>query len=71
MNIKYHWENQHGKKNTFLPIEVLQFILNPNDLLKNKIDIYGMDEKLGVVVDLNLLLELYKDSISKSICTLF
>lgn len=59
------------EKNTFLPIEVLQFILNPNDLLKNKIDIYGMDEKLGVVVDLNLLLELYKDSISKSICTLF
>lgn len=30
-----------------------------------------MDEKLGVVVDLNLLLELYKDSISKRFALYF
>ena len=59
------------EKDTFLPIELLQFILNPNDLLKNKIEIYGMNEKLGVVVDLNLLLELYKDSISKRFALYF
>lgn len=49
----------------YLPIELFLFILNPDDLIKNKIDIIGIEKVAGVVIETNLFLELFKDSISK------
>lgn len=49
----------------YLPIELFLFILNPNDLIKDKIDILGIDNESGVVIETNLFLELFRDSISK------
>lgn len=49
----------------YLPIELFLFILNPDDLIKNKIDIIGIEKVSGVVIETNLFLELFKDSISK------
>lgn len=49
----------------YLPIELFLFILNPDDLIKEKIDILGIENGIGVVIETNLFLELFKDSISK------
>ena len=54
-----------GEKTIYIPVDLFQFMLNPDDLIKEKIDIFGIENKLGVVIETNLWLELYKDSISK------
>ena len=53
------------EKNKYIPIELFQFMLNPDDLIKEKISIIGIDHSLGIIIETNLFLELYKDSISK------
>ncbi len=54
-----------GEKTKYIPVDLFQFMLNPDDLIKDRIDIFGIENKLGVVIETNLWLELYKDSISK------
>ncbi len=54
-----------GEKTIYIPVDLFQFMLNPDDLIKDRIDIFGIENKLGVVIETNLWLELYKDSISK------
>ncbi|MBP3596225.1 MAG: hypothetical protein J6J60_02335 [Clostridia bacterium] len=54
-----------GEKTIYIPVDLFQFMLNPDDLIKDRIDIFGIENALGVVIETNLWLELYKDSISK------
>ena len=55
-------------KNKYLPIELIEYILNPDDLSKNNIEIFGISNETGVVLDFNLWFDLFKDSISKRFC---
>lgn len=55
-------------KNMYLPMELIEYILNPDDLDKNNIEIFGISNETGVVLNLNLWLDLFKDSISKRFC---
>ena len=55
-------------KNKYLPIELIEYILNPDDLSKSNIEIFGISNETGVVLDFNLWFDLFKDSISKRFC---
>ncbi len=59
------------EKSIYFPVEVIQFILNPDDLIKDNISVSGIDRDCGTIVETNLWLELYKDSISKRFALYF
>ena len=52
-------------------MELIEYILNPDDLVKDTIEIFGIESKIGLVLNLNLWLDLFKDSISKRFCKFF
>lgn len=53
------------------PMDLIEFILNPDDLVKNSIPIHGINSKTGLIFDPNLWFDLFKDSISKRFCKFF
>ena len=60
-----------NNQNVFYTFDFFQLILNPDDLLKERVAIFGMDANLGVVIDENQFLELFNDSISKRFALFF
>lgn len=68
---KISLRRKNGEKTIYFPVEMIQFILNPDDLIKDNVNVYGIDGKLGIVIETNLWLELYKDSISKRFALYF
>ena len=57
--------------NIYLDIELFEFILNPQDLVRNTIQIYGLDSKIGVIFTSNTWFDLFKDSLNKRFCLFF
>lgn len=55
----------------YIPIELFEFILNPDEIIRDSIPIYAASNDTGLVFDSNLWFDLFKDSISKRFCLFF
>lgn len=62
---------EEKEKTIYIPMELFEFILNPDELVRNSIPIYAASNETGLVFDSNLWFDLFKDSISKRFCLFF
>lgn len=63
--------SEKNNKTKYIPMELFEFILNPEDLVRNNIEIYAVSSEIGLVFDSNSWFDLFKDSISKRFCLFF
>ena len=62
---------EEEEKSRYEQMELIEYILNPDDLVKDTMKIFGIESEIGLVLNLNLWLDLFKDSISKRFCKFF
>jgi len=56
---------------TFYPIHMYEYIMNPNDLIKKKVPILGHDGDMGIVIEFENWMELFNDTINSRFAYFF